>query len=479
MIVETGQIAPATGKYAIDRLRHVLAFQARLANEEEKLYWPRERLHALRDQRLRALLRTAKERSPWHARRLRHIDPEQVRGDDLSSLPPMTKDDLRENWDEIVTDRRLTLELVNRHLHEVASTGPAYLLDQYHAVASSGSSGQRTVFVFDFRSWLEARLVMARHEMGIARWLGLEGRVYDRLAVVAAPNAVHESGALFQTFGIDSTSFRTIPSTLPIEEIVDGLNDYQPAAIQTYPSVLRSLTNAARAGRLRIRPRFIMCGGEPLTWGIRQPAEAVLGVPIVDVYATTEGFWMAVSFPGDGAPLHLTEDMAVFEPVDTRDQPVPPGVEGGKLLLTNVVNHLLPLIRYEITDRVRILDEASRGPWTGRRIAPVKGRVEQVFTYDGGVTVNPEVFDVALDAVTSVQASQVLQTRRGAVIRVRAAADSGLRQLRAELESSLKRFGLPDPEVTVERVEELDQLSGTGKFNRFVRLPRSESPTHA
>ncbi len=60
-----------TGDYEIDRQRHVRAFQERLPGEVEKMTWPLERMHALRDERLRALIRTAKERSPWHARRRR------------------------------------------------------------------------------------------------------------------------------------------------------------------------------------------------------------------------------------------------------------------------------------------------------------------------------------------------------------------------------------------------------------------------
>jgi phenylacetate-coenzyme A ligase PaaK-like adenylate-forming protein len=129
------------------------------------------------------------------------------------------------------------------------------------------------------------------------------------------------------------------------------------------------------------------------------------------------------------------------------------------------------LIRYELTDRVRILDEVNPGPWTGRRIAAVQGRIEQVFTYAHGVTVNPEVFDAALDAVPAVVESQVVQTPNGATLRVRAAADANLAPMRTELESSLRRFGVRNPSVSVERVTELRHSAATGKLNRFVRLP--------
>jgi hypothetical protein len=80
----------------------------------------------LRDQRLRALLRTAKARSPWHAKRLAGVDVDAVTGADLAALPTMTKTDVMEHCDEVVTDRRLTLELAEAHLERVAAEGPAY-----------------------------------------------------------------------------------------------------------------------------------------------------------------------------------------------------------------------------------------------------------------------------------------------------------------------------------------------------------------
>ncbi len=53
--------------------------------------------------RLRALLGYARERSPFHARRLREIDPSRASVADLASLPVMTKQDAQEQWDAIVT----------------------------------------------------------------------------------------------------------------------------------------------------------------------------------------------------------------------------------------------------------------------------------------------------------------------------------------------------------------------------------------
>jgi hypothetical protein len=120
MIVHMGA-SDTAGEFDADRRRHLQAFAERFAVDAERLTWPLERLHRLRDERLRAVLRTAKTRSPWHAERLADVDVDATTGADLTAIPKMTKTDVMDHWDEIVTDRRLTLELAEAHHELVAS----------------------------------------------------------------------------------------------------------------------------------------------------------------------------------------------------------------------------------------------------------------------------------------------------------------------------------------------------------------------
>src|SRR5215217_8690953 len=120
----------------------------------QRLRWPAERLAAERRDRLRDLLRVARASSPWHRERLAGVGPDGFEEADLAGLPPMTKDDLMANWDQVVTDRRLTLGLVDGHLAGLETD--AYVLGEFHAVASGGSSGRRGIFVFGWEAWVTA-----------------------------------------------------------------------------------------------------------------------------------------------------------------------------------------------------------------------------------------------------------------------------------------------------------------------------------
>ena len=159
------------GGYEAVRRRHVADFEAMLPEYAGRIGWSADRVARERLRALRALLAAAR-RSPWHRERLAGLDTGAFGEADVASLPVMTKTDLMDNFDDIVTDRRLTRELCERHLGELA--GEAYLLGEYHVVASGGSSGQRGVFVYGWDAWAIcwASMVRSRNGIGppIRRW---------------------------------------------------------------------------------------------------------------------------------------------------------------------------------------------------------------------------------------------------------------------------------------------------------------------
>jgi phenylacetate-coenzyme A ligase PaaK-like adenylate-forming protein len=277
---------------------------------------------------------------------------------------------------------------------------------------------------------------------------------------------------MLPAFGNPLGTLESFPATLPPAELVARLNDYQPDMIHTFPSALRRLAREVRAGTLRIAPRLLGVGGEPLSLETRQAIEEAFGAPVVDDYVCSEVNLMAASCPGVPA-LHLVEDTAVYEPVDREYRPVPVGTPAAKLLVTNLINRVLPLIRYELTDGVTFLDGPNPDPWTGRRIAPVRGRLEDVFVYPGGIEVPPIVFAAVLEPPAGILEFQVRQTERGAEIAVRTTGEVAFERLERRLAEAMRRLGLADPEVRLIVVAYIEQTPGTGKLRRYIPLNRS------
>src|ERR1700690_863386 len=102
----TGDTDVATARRgAYERLRVAPLPQIRAALDDhiERVGWPRERIERYRTERLRALLSYARERSPFHAARMRGFDPSTATVADLARLPSMTKREAQDEWDAIVT----------------------------------------------------------------------------------------------------------------------------------------------------------------------------------------------------------------------------------------------------------------------------------------------------------------------------------------------------------------------------------------
>jgi len=235
--------------------------------------------------------------------------------------------------------------------------------------------------------------------------------------------------------------------------------------------MLRRLGDVKRRGRLRISPASVMCAGEPLTADARADIEDAFGCPLSNLYAATEVAIIARSYPGS-LGLHLNEDIAVYEPVDGDNRPVGPGTRAKKLLVTNVINHAMPLIRYELTDEVTVLDEPNPGPWTGRRIADIEGRSDDVFAYDR-VEVHPYVFRSAIGCRRGVLEYQVRQTATGADITLRTASPIDTDALTRELVDGLVALGLHAPDGRVSLVDAVPRPDNAGKVRTFVPLTHS------
>lgn len=334
-----------------------------------RINWSLERLRHEREERLRELIRVAKERFPWYAARLKHIDAERMTEMDLSSIPPMSKQEMMDNLEGIWTDRRLTHDAVEAHLDSL--TDDAYLFDELHAVGSGGSSGTRGVFVYGWDAWAIGNLTFARFRRRLMQAdpkIGLQAAA----VMIAGGKASHMTFAMARTFG-GAYNSTPIAAASPLPEIVARLNELQPVLLGGYPTMLALLAREAMAGRLRIKPRIVGPGSEPLLPEQRQAMQEAWGRPILNTLGTSEGVGAGGCGAGDG--MHLGEDTAIFELVDTAGNRVPPGVRAAKMYVTNLYNHVQPLIRYELTDEAILIDEPCPCGSALRRIDDIQGRM--------------------------------------------------------------------------------------------------------
>jgi phenylacetate-coenzyme A ligase PaaK-like adenylate-forming protein len=452
--------------YETLRRRHLGHAMAQLPHQVERLDWSAEQVSAERDLRLRQLLGVAKERSSWHRHRLADIGVDSFGVAQLADLPPMSKDDLLANFDAILTDPRLSLGAVEAHLEQLSSD--AYLHDEHHAIASGGSSGQRGVFVYDWAGW-------ATYYLSIARWHAYDRQQDPALAaapsvegMVAADKPTHGSSAQGQTFSNPQVRMERIPITVPIDEVVARLNALHPTTIRGYPSALHQLSLEADAGRLVIAPLRVRCVGEPLLPEVRDRLERAWGVPVHSQWIASEAGCLGYSCVR-GRGMHTNDDLVIVEPVDDQGRPVLPGQPSAKIYITNLFNHVLPLIRFEVTDEMTVIDGSCPCGSAYTWIEEVQGRLDDSLQYADELTVHPIVLRSPLGRQRTISEYQVHQTPRGVKVLLRLVGEVDLPALRSEIAAGLAKVGLVDPEVVLIPVEHLDRQS-SGKLKRFVPL---------
>jgi phenylacetate-coenzyme A ligase PaaK-like adenylate-forming protein len=294
--------------------------------------WSREELLIYQRRRFDELLAHAVEHSPYYREVLGAGEP-----------PVLTMQTLMEQSDRIVCDPRLRRAEVEGHAAGPHAAEP--YLGEFQVFSTSGTSGLRGLFVYGPRDW---EMAVAHTMRAVAR---TGARPDERAIGIGAPPGAHMSQRIFGRLqsGGDVPSLSALT---PLAELVTALNHFQPAVLFGYPSIFALLATEQLAGRLRTAPRMIALGSEPLTAEVREKAQRAWGFDPVEYYSSTEAPTSASSTPEHPRALELFEDQVVVEIVDEHDRPVPPGTAGAKVLVTNLENRTLPLIRYELADRV-------------------------------------------------------------------------------------------------------------------------------
>ncbi len=303
----------------------------------------------LRTRDLRDLVAFAQVHSPYWRHRLAHLDPETVTAEHLAEIPPLGRDELRERWDDIVTvpDLRLHDALVHHRRHPGATWRGLRLF------STSGSSGEPLLIPLSeperrHRDALATRWHIHRARRG---WVPRRGRT--ALLWGRSPanllDATHRERDSVEVLGPDDDPDRLRAT----------LNQHEWFVLSGYASIVEEIAQWHLGGHVRLDIDTLIVGGEPMYPSMRRTVDrAWPGVTVLDRYGTTETGSLAHS-DGEQPGMVLDDDQAIIEVVaSAADDPVP----GDGLLVTCLAQRTLPLFRYEVPDRVRLLPAQPTGP---------------------------------------------------------------------------------------------------------------------
>ena len=438
----------------------------RLVAEGDKLS-PEERLK-LQQQRLHELVAYACDHSPWLARHYANL-PENFT---LTDLPIVYKKDMLENYDDYVTDRDIHMQDVLKYVERPVED-TSLLLGQYSALRTSGSTGNPLPMVRDdYHNKIHGQM-MAQRLMGGIPMEVLSLKRHHHASVIHLAHGASSYNAFLRT----KAAFPEVAHNLiglscldSINHLVEQLNEFQPTTLTGYPSMLVPLAVEQMKGNLKLDVKMVCTSAEMLSEKDYQVMREAFHCPILNNYCMTEGGEIAMT--RGSSHLHINEDWVIVEPVDKDMNPMGETDKwSAGLLITDLSNYVQPIIRYFVSDVVRI----NRKPVDDCNLPclEIRGRMFDNYTICGktfsvaGLVTESEVWPHLIKY-------QFVQTDDETIqLRGLCSADSNPEEVLGGLSSHLKQFlaqhGCPDAKVEWSPEPFIPNKRG-GKIPMYINL---------
>lgn len=417
--------------------------------------WPIERMREAQHVQLSALLEHAIRTVPKYAQRLQLANASDIEKtvqnpDRWRELPLLTREDIRASGKELRSD------------NFPASHGRA------HVKKTSGSTGQPVeVLRTDVTQRMWEAVTLRDH-----LWNQRDTSLPCAIIRALTPSAPAPNGLKFNTWGYPydrlwhTSSSHTLDLVTDVPAQADWLRRVAPGYLLTYPTNIAALLDCFAAGE---RPpiKGIACVGEPISQQLAARCEGILGAKLSASYSSQEVGYMALTCP-DCGQYHVQSETVFLELLDDAGQPCKPG-ERGRIVVTDLHNFALPLIRYEIGD----YGEAGE-PCSGGRTLPtlrrILGRRRNMVVHPDGRRHWPLTGFAHFNEVAPIKQYQFVQHSRED-IEVRLVADVELTNSHyaALTEVIVAALGHPFKLKFTQHTERLDRGRG-GKFEEFVCL---------
>lgn len=248
------------------------------------------------------------------------------------------------------------------------------------------------------------------------------------------------------------------------------LLDQDPTYLMSYPSNIEALAQHFAAEGLELPGlRQVRTYGEALDARVRDLCRQVWGVEVVDAYSCQEAGYLALQCPA-GTGYHVQSETVYLEVLDDAGEPCSPG-EVGRVVVTPLHNHAMPLIRYDIGDYA----EVGRPCDCGRRLpvlAKVQGRVRNMWVNPAGQRFWPIFSSWSWGAIEPLRQLQLVQHAldhvEARLVAERPMTDAERDTFAAELRAAMARQSYDTPfRLRFTYLDAIDR-SGSAKFEDFV-----------
>ncbi len=303
---------------------------ADLEELERTQYWSPDRIRELQWTQFQRLISHAYSTCAFYKARFDSVGlrPEDLRSpDDISRVPLTTKEDIQDYWEQMISTN--------------------YRPEQLLKDMTGGSTGSPMTFYYDRRRLDSRDGAMMRHD----RWSGwdigdkvgiLWGATRDRQFYTGLKDRLRNL-LLKRHLLLDASSF----DEALMAQFAKSLAEYRPKIILAYAGMMGLFAEyVKRAGSDLIRPQAIITSAEVLSPDSRRTIEETFHCPVLNRYGCRE-FSVIASECTQRKGMHINAENLLVEVLPKGSY----GDQGeGEIVITDLKNYAMPLIRYRIKD---------------------------------------------------------------------------------------------------------------------------------
>jgi len=306
---------------------------------------------------------------------------------DFARLPVVTKTDIAEHYHAIVAKK------YNQNIKK--STG--------------GSTGQPLRFELDNESNTRREAVMWRGYGWLGAGLGQKTLYLWGADIGQASSLKTLKNMLYHRFYNRKMLNSFAMNINNMNTYIDQINTYKPTALVSYVNPLVELAKFMIKHKLAVfSPQTILTGAEPLYEHQRTLIEQAFNCPVYNTFGCRE-FMLIAAECQQHKKLHMNSDHLVVETINDNGQAVIE--ESGDLVITDLFNYGMPLIRYINGDKATLVKTQCACGNPLPLMKSIDGRKLDMIKTPSGKTIPGELFPHLFKEFSHINRFQVKQTR--------------------------------------------------------------------
>ena len=309
--------------------------------------------------KLNTLLDEITQHVPYYRSRQHDYQPVSSL-DDLSQLPTLSKAQARQAG--------------NNFFHSV------YIEEKHYTGNTSGSTGSPFVFKWT----IDALRIRYAIRDSFYKYHGINpqqdynirmgGRLFMSVERTEPPFWIDDRMTKQLMFSLYHMSDDVLAAFIPV------LLKYEPRYVTGYPSAVYTLAKYCQDHAIPYQPRAVITDSETVLDYQRVTIREAWACDIHDYYGMEAGWIMGQCHQGH---YHLSPKANIVEILDDDGQPAEPDMIG-EVVVTDLTNPLMPLIRYRTGDMASWSEKICDSGWQTPVINAVEGRLDDIVTLPNG-----------------------------------------------------------------------------------------------